>query len=219
MLRYFLHALFSLFLGRVFLLQGLALQVEYDIAPYHGLLLGLFLMTVGMSIDPKFLVSNFPVILGTLGLLIGGKGILVASIGRLFSVSMIAAIRVGLLLPLGGEFTIYLLMERLLIRYLMGFIYFTVANLVLSLVATVLCVMFAPTAAGSSIPEIKAYLNGVDTPNMFGAPQFVVKIIGSICAVSAGLDQGNERPLVHIGYCIASLLGQGGPDKHRLKWR
>ncbi|KAF9621067.1 hypothetical protein IFM89_016091, partial [Coptis chinensis] len=38
-----LHALFSLFLGRVFLL--LALQVKSDIAPYHGLLLGLFFMT------------------------------------------------------------------------------------------------------------------------------------------------------------------------------
>ncbi|KAF9599999.1 hypothetical protein IFM89_002472 [Coptis chinensis] len=81
-----------------------SLQVESDIAPYRGLLLGLFFMTVGMSIDPKLLVSNFPVILGTLGLLIGGKGILVASIGRLFGVSMIAAIRVGLLLAPGGEF-------------------------------------------------------------------------------------------------------------------
>ncbi|KAF9621064.1 hypothetical protein IFM89_016088 [Coptis chinensis] len=74
-------------------------------------------------------------------------------------------------------------------------------------------------AAGSSIPEIKAYLNGVDTPNMFGAPLLVVKIIGSICAVSAGLELGKEGPLVHIGSCIASLLGQGGLDKHRLKWR
>ncbi|KAF9603020.1 hypothetical protein IFM89_033647 [Coptis chinensis] len=110
-------------------------------------------------------------------------------------------------------------MESLDYEYLMGFIYFTVANLVLSLVAAVLCVMFAPTAAGPGIPEIKAYLNGVDTPNMFGAPQLVVKIIGSICAVSAGLDLGKEGPLVHIGSCIASLLGQGGPDKHRLKWR
>ncbi|KAF9616857.1 hypothetical protein IFM89_032707 [Coptis chinensis] len=39
------------------------------------------------------------------GLLIGGKGILVASIGRLFGVSMIATIGVGLLLAPGGEFS------------------------------------------------------------------------------------------------------------------
>ncbi|KAK9273339.1 hypothetical protein L1049_018148 [Liquidambar formosana] len=81
-----------------------SLQVESDIAPYRGLLLGLFFMTVGMSIDPKLLVTNFPVIMGTLGLLIGGKALLVALVGRLFGISIISAIRVGLLLAPGGEF-------------------------------------------------------------------------------------------------------------------
>ncbi|KAH9324123.1 hypothetical protein KI387_004301, partial [Taxus chinensis] len=81
-----------------------SLQVESDIAPYRGLLLGLFFMTVGMSIDPKLLVARFPVILGILSLLIGGKTILVALVGRLFGISSIAAIRVGLLLAPGGEF-------------------------------------------------------------------------------------------------------------------
>ncbi|KAL7593530.1 hypothetical protein Lser_V15G31631 [Lactuca serriola] len=81
-----------------------SLQVESDIAPYRGLLLGLFFMTVGMSIDPKLLVSNFPVIMGSLALLIAGKTILVAAVGKLFGVSLISAIRVGLLLAPGGEF-------------------------------------------------------------------------------------------------------------------
>ncbi|KAJ6679640.1 K(+) EFFLUX ANTIPORTER 1 CHLOROPLASTIC-RELATED [Salix purpurea] len=81
-----------------------SLQVESDIAPYRGLLLGLFFMTVGMSIDPKLLVSNFPVIMGSLALLIGGKTALVALVGRVFGVSIISAIRVGLLLAPGGEF-------------------------------------------------------------------------------------------------------------------
>ncbi|KAK9925500.1 hypothetical protein M0R45_033822 [Rubus argutus] len=104
-------------------------------------------------------------------------------------------------------------------RYLMGFIFLAVANLLLTASAAVLCVCFAPTAAGPGIPEIKAYLNGVDTPNMFGASTLIVKIVGSIGAVSAGLDLGKEGPLVHIGSCIASLLGQGGPDNYRVKWR
>ncbi|WZY89277.1 hypothetical protein YC2023_046012 [Brassica napus] len=104
-------------------------------------------------------------------------------------------------------------------RYLTGLLIFTGANLGLTLVATVLVVVFAPTAAGPGIPEIKAYLNGVDTPNMFGATTMIVKIVGSIGAVAAGLDLGKEGPLVHIGSCIASLLGQGGPDNHRIKWR
>ncbi|XP_009596046.1 chloride channel protein CLC-b [Nicotiana tomentosiformis] len=104
-------------------------------------------------------------------------------------------------------------------RYLVGFAYFAGANFVLTLIAALLCVCFAPTAAGPGIPEIKAYLNGVDTPNMYGATTLFVKIIGSIAAVSASLDLGKEGPLVHIGACFASLLGQGGPDNYRLKWR
>ncbi|XP_061370262.1 chloride channel protein CLC-b-like [Gastrolobium bilobum] len=103
-------------------------------------------------------------------------------------------------------------------RYLSGFLYFTGMNFLLTFVAAMLCVCFAPTAAGPGIPEIKAYLNGVDTPNMYGATTLFVKIIGSIGAVSAGLDLGKEGPLVHIGSCIASLLGQGGPDNYRIKW-
>ncbi|KAL2898187.1 Chloride channel protein CLC-b [Bienertia sinuspersici] len=104
-------------------------------------------------------------------------------------------------------------------RYFMGLITLTGANFLLTLMATLLVVFFAPTAAGPGIPEIKAYLNGIDTPNMYGAPTLFVKIIGSIGAVSAGLDLGKEGPLVHIGACIASLLGQGGTEKHRVKWR
>jgi monovalent cation:proton antiporter-2 (CPA2) family protein len=81
-----------------------SLQVESDIAPYRGILLGLFFMTVGMSIDPKLLLSNFPVIMGSLALLIGGKTLLVVGVGKLFGISIISAIRVGLLLAPGGEF-------------------------------------------------------------------------------------------------------------------
>ncbi|KAL5581360.1 hypothetical protein UlMin_013802 [Ulmus minor] len=104
-------------------------------------------------------------------------------------------------------------------RYFAGLVYFTAVNFLLTLSATVLCVCFAPTAAGPGIPEIKAYLNGVDTPDMFGASTLIVKIIGSIGAVSAGLDLGKEGPLVHIGSCIASLLGQGGTDNYKIKWK
>lgn len=66
--------------------------------------------------------------------------------------------------------------DFLICRYFTGFAYFTGANLALTLVAAALCVQFAPTAAGPGIPEIKAYLNGVDTPNMFGVPTLIVKV-------------------------------------------
>lgn len=81
-----------------------ALQVESDIAPYRGLLLGLFFMTVGMSIDPKLLVAKFPKIMGALALLIVGKTLIVTGLGRCFGLSTVAAVRSGLFLAPGGEF-------------------------------------------------------------------------------------------------------------------
>ncbi|CAN4079109.1 unnamed protein product [Withania somnifera] len=109
-------------------------------------------------------------------------------------------------------------LESLDYEYLTGFAFFAGSNFLLTLVAAFPTVYFAPMASGSGVPEIKAYLNGVDTPNMFGATTLFVKIIGNIGAVSAGLDLGKEEPLIHIGTCIASLLGQGGSDSYKLSW-
>lgn len=57
-----------------------------------------------MSIDPKLFVAKFPVILGALALLLCGKTLIVASVGRQFGLSTVAAVRAGLLLSPGGEF-------------------------------------------------------------------------------------------------------------------
>lgn len=80
------------------------LLIYWTMMLYVQLMENLCGFQVGMSIDPKLLVSNFPVISGSLGLLIGGKTILVALVGRLFGISITSAIRVGLLLAPGGEF-------------------------------------------------------------------------------------------------------------------
>uniref|UniRef100_A0A0E0H7T2 aspartate kinase n=1 Tax=Oryza nivara TaxID=4536 RepID=A0A0E0H7T2_ORYNI len=100
------------FLGGLLLAETeFSLQVESDIPPYCGLLLGLLFRTVGMSIDPKLLLSNFPAISVILGLLIIGKTMLVTFIGRVFGISTIAAVWVGLLLAPGGEFAFVALGE------------------------------------------------------------------------------------------------------------
>ena len=52
-----------------------ALQVESDIAPYKGLLMGLFFMTVGMEISVGLFFARIKtVVAGILGLLIGKVG-------------------------------------------------------------------------------------------------------------------------------------------------
>lgn len=76
---------------------------DYENSLLYSYFKNLFLQ-VGMSIDPKLLLSNFPAISVILGLLIIGKTLLVTFVGRLFGVSTIAAIRAGLMLAPGGEF-------------------------------------------------------------------------------------------------------------------
>ncbi|KAG0584002.1 hypothetical protein KC19_3G178600 [Ceratodon purpureus] len=104
--------------------------------------------------------------------------------------------------------------------FVMAFVVYAGFNVTLVTVASLLCVYIGPSAAGSGIPEVKAYLNGVDTPNIFSIKTLFVKILGSIGSVAGGLIVGKEGPLVHVGSCIASILGQGGSVKHGLtcKW-
>ncbi|KAH7446586.1 hypothetical protein KP509_01G063300 [Ceratopteris richardii] len=47
----------------------------------------------------------------------------------------------------------------------------------------------------------------------------IVKVLGSIAAVSGGLYLGKEAPFVHSGACIASLLCQGGSERFNLTWK
>lgn len=63
-----------------------------------------FCLQVGMSIDPQLFISKFPVIAGALSLLLVGKTFMIASLGRVFGLSTVAALRAGLLLAPGGEF-------------------------------------------------------------------------------------------------------------------
>ena len=81
-----------------------ALQVESDIAPYKGLLMGLFFMTVGMEISPALFFARYKSVIGGIAALLIGKTAIVAAIGPLFGLSMVTAVRSGLLLASGGEF-------------------------------------------------------------------------------------------------------------------
>ncbi|KAL1534940.1 chloride channel protein CLC-c-like [Salvia divinorum] len=104
-------------------------------------------------------------------------------------------------------------------KYLPAFAAFAGINVVLAISAGALCAYVAPAAAGSGIPEVKAYLNGIDAHSILAPSTLFVKIFGSILAVSAGLVVGKEGPMVHTGACIANLLGQGGSRKYGLTWQ
>jgi len=49
---------------------------------------------------------------------------------------------------------------------------------------------FQPTAAGSGIPQVKCYLNGVKIPRVVRIKTLFVKVIGVISSVVGGLAVG-----------------------------
>ena len=81
-------------------------------------------------------------------------------------------------------------------------------NIVLVVLSTALCVLFAPMAVGSGIPEVKAYLNGIRVGEFAGLRLYCIKLLGTILGVSSGLVVGPEGPTVHLG-AIVRVLGCG----------
>jgi len=79
-------------------------QVAADVQPFRGLLLGLFFMTVGMSVDLRVAATEFGAVLGLAVALMLVKGVLIAGLARLFAVPGPRALRLGAFLSQGGEF-------------------------------------------------------------------------------------------------------------------
>jgi len=79
-------------------------QVELDIEPYRGLLLGLFFITVGMAIDIQVVLGAFHWILLVLLLMLTIKAGVIIAIARALGLSLVRALRLGLLLAQAGEF-------------------------------------------------------------------------------------------------------------------
>ena len=84
-------------------------QVETDIEPFKGLLLGLFFVYVGMSIDIGFVADNFGRILMALAALMVIKTVVLLAIASLFRIPLATGIQVAFLLAHGGEFALILL--------------------------------------------------------------------------------------------------------------
>jgi len=79
-------------------------QIEADIAPFRGLLLGLFFITVGFGIDISLMTGNFWIVFFLLtGLLVIKAGVITA-LGRTFGINFASSQRTGLILAQGGEF-------------------------------------------------------------------------------------------------------------------
>jgi len=83
-------------------------EIESDIEPFRGLLLGLFFVSVGASINFALLMAQPGLILGLAVLLIAVKAAVLFGIQRLFRQGKADSVMVALMLAQGGEFAFVL---------------------------------------------------------------------------------------------------------------
>ncbi|KLK91209.1 potassium transporter TrkA [Microvirga vignae] len=84
-------------------------QLEADIEPFRGILLGLFFMSVGMSIDLALVREQWVLLALAAPVVILGKTALITILSRLFGARWREGLRSGTLLCTAGEFAFVLL--------------------------------------------------------------------------------------------------------------
>lgn len=119
-------------------------QVETDIRPFHDVLLGLFFITIGMILDWRQILENWPLVLVLVTLPILFKAVLVTLLAQGLGSSAGVAMRTGLYLAQGGEFGFVLLSlaqdNALVPPALLNPI---LASMVLSMLATPFIIMYS----------------------------------------------------------------------------
>lgn len=83
-------------------------QLEADIEPFRGILLGLFFMGVGMSLDLKLVLADWPLILGGVLAYMALKGVGIYTVARITRSNHGDALQRTAMMAQGGEFAFVL---------------------------------------------------------------------------------------------------------------
>ncbi|MHA1567662.1 MAG: monovalent cation:proton antiporter-2 (CPA2) family protein [Alphaproteobacteria bacterium] len=168
-------------------------QVEADIRPFRGILLGLFFMTVGMSIDIGLIQSELARIALIVVGLMAGKSLVTAALCRGFGLPASVSVRVGLLLAQGGEF---------------GFILFLTASAVGLLASETTQILLASVTLTMVATPGMAYLGG--KISAFSARREKEPVVG---VEEIGEDKHDHVLIAgfgRVGQSVAKIISAGG---------
>ncbi|MCX5479034.1 monovalent cation:proton antiporter-2 (CPA2) family protein [Kaistia geumhonensis] len=133
-------------------------QLEADIEPFRGLLLGLFFLGVGMSLDLRVLVLDWEYILAALAGYMILKAIAIFAVARLFRADRREALTRAAMMAQGGEFAFVLYSAAVAGGVIDGRLNaILTATVILSMALTPLTVL-----ALRYLPEPKQSLEGLD---------------------------------------------------------
>ncbi len=83
-------------------------QIEADIEPFRGILLGLFFLGVGMSLDLRVVLASWPLVFGAVLAMMLMKGIAIYAVARTLGTKTAEALDRAVLMAQGGEFAFVL---------------------------------------------------------------------------------------------------------------
>ena len=123
-----------------------------ELSPVRDVFAALFFVSVGMFVNPGFVITSFGLVLIAVLLIVPGKAALIAGLSRLFGVPGYAAVLAGVILAQAGEFS-FLLARVGVEAGVVGENMFS-----LMLASAALSIIIAPTAAKST-PGILRRIN------------------------------------------------------------
>ncbi|CDF83556.1 monovalent cation:proton antiporter-2 (CPA2) family protein [Pseudomonas sp. QL9] len=184
-------------------------ELESQIEPFKGLLLGLFFVGVGMTADLR-LLFNLPLqVLGLTLLLVGIKLPLLYAIGRLAGgLTRAGATCLGVVLASGGEFAFVVfklaldqgLLERQVHDLLVLAI--TLSMAVVPLVMIALARLLKDESGAAEEPQ--------GPPAVDGEPKVVIAGMGRMGRVIANLLHAQGVPLVALDTSVEALVAKRG---------
>ena len=134
-------------------------QLEADIEPFRGILLGLFFLAVGMSLDLGVVTRQWLLICGAVCAFMAVKGLGIFIVARLFRATTRAAITRVAMFSQGGEFAFVLYAAALSVGILDAQVNAVIgATVIISMAVTPLLVILLDRM----MPAAKVSLDGID---------------------------------------------------------
>ena len=190
-------------------------QIEVTIEPIKGLLLGVFLVYVGMSLDLPRVAHSVPDLLGASGLLVLSKAAIVAGLAHVFGLPWRAGLQTGLLLGPGGEFG-FVILGLARAEHLLGDE--TAGALLIVVALTMACI--PPLSALGRRIQRRAAQTGVQDPDLLSAlpedasPRAILAGFGRVGETVAELLEAHCIPYIAVDTDpdrVAEQRGRGRP--------
>ncbi len=169
-------------------------QLEADIEPFRGILLGLFFLGVGMAIDLSVIAKNLPVVLAGVVVFMAAKAGLIYLVARFAKASRAEALERAVLMAQGGEFAFVLYAAARAAGLIDGETNAILgATIILSMVLTPLMVILHDRFAPKPQPDTE----GLSGPE---------NVEGSVLMVGFGrFGQIVSQPLLARGYTVSLI--------------